>query len=354
MTELYHKWSLIISQLRPNERVTRVRNFTWLLVGIYMSRSVHLSKIAEKIPGSARLPSLTRRLSRLLDNSAIRVRQWYEPVARAVIWRLAEGEIRLIVDGSKVGFGHQLLIITIAYRRRAIPLAWTWIKSNRGHSTSHKQMALLAYVHGLIPPKTQVILVGDAEFGQVEVQKLLERWCWKYVLRQKGRCLVKQQGKRDFQRLDSLLNKPGQRLWLPSCQLTALHTYPVNVLACWQVGEKEPWFLATNLACPKATLPAYRRRMWIEEMYGDFKGHGFDLESTHLRSFLRLSRLTLAVVLLYIWLVAFGSKVIKYGERPLVDRHDRRDYSIFRIGRNMAERLLTNNMALKISLLPYL
>jgi hypothetical protein len=38
--------------------------------------------------------------------------------------------------------------------------------------------------------------------------------------------------------------------------------------------------------------------MWIEEMFGDLKGHGFDLESTHLRYFLRLARLTLAVVLL--------------------------------------------------------
>ncbi len=46
------------------------------------------------------------------------------------------------------------------------------------------------------------------------------------------------------------------------------------------------------------TLSYYVRRMWIEEMFGDMKKHGFDLESTMLRHFLRLSRLTLAVVLL--------------------------------------------------------
>jgi hypothetical protein len=38
--------------------------------------------------------------------------------------------------------------------------------------------------------------------------------------------------------------------------------------------------------------------MWIEEMFADFKGHGFDLESTQLRHFERLSRLTLAVAML--------------------------------------------------------
>jgi hypothetical protein len=354
ITELYHIWSQKIHQLRPNEHITRIRNFTWLLVGIYQSRSVHLSKVAEKVPGNARLPSLTRRLSRFLDNPAVRVREWYTPIAQAIIQRAAEGEIRLIVDGSKVGFGHQLLLVAIAYRRRAIPLVWTWVKSNRGHSTSHKQKALLAYVHGLIPPKTRVILVGDAEFGEVEVQKLLKKWRWQYVLRQKGRYLFKSKGQRGFQRLDSLVDKPGKSVWVPNCFLTAKYAYQINLLAHWKIGEKDPWFLATNLDYPTATLQAYRRRMWIEEMYGDLKGNGFDLESTHLRNFLRLSRLTLAVVMLYVWLVAFGSRVIKSGQRPLVDRNDRRDHSIFRIGRNMTERLLTNNMPLTLLLLPHL
>jgi hypothetical protein len=93
--------------------------------------------------------------------------------------------------------------------------------------------------------------------------------------------------------------------------------------------------------------------MWIEEMFGDFKQHGFGLESTHLRHFLRLSRLTLAVALLYVWLVSFGSQVVKRGLRRLVDRPDRRDLSIFRIGYNMVERCLTNGRLLSIRLVPY-
>jgi hypothetical protein len=91
----------------------------------------------------------------------------------------------------------------------------------------------------------------------------------------------------------------------------------------------------------------------IEEMFGDFKGHGFNIEDSHLHHFLRLSRLTLAVALLYVWLVAFGSRVIKNGQRSLVDRADRRDFSIFRIGLNMVERLLTNSRPLSIEFSPY-
>jgi hypothetical protein len=51
------------------------------------------------------LLSITRRLHRFLDNPAIRVREWLQAQ-----W-VCLGEIRLIVDGTKVGFGHQLLMV---------------------------------------------------------------------------------------------------------------------------------------------------------------------------------------------------------------------------------------------------
>jgi len=54
--QLYYTWLQRIRQLRPNERITRLRTFAWLVTGIYQSRSVHLSKIAGKIRGCAPLP----------------------------------------------------------------------------------------------------------------------------------------------------------------------------------------------------------------------------------------------------------------------------------------------------------
>ena len=123
--ELYHTWIAQIRELHDAKRITQIRNFVWLMIGIYKSRSVHLSKVAGKIPGRAVVLSTTRRLSRFLDNTDIQVREWYEPVARE--WLNAQaswiGQIRLIIDGSKVGFGHQLLMVSIAYRKRAIPIA---------------------------------------------------------------------------------------------------------------------------------------------------------------------------------------------------------------------------------------
>lgn len=354
VNQVYHTWFHRIRQMRPGERVTRVRNMAWLIVGILASHSVHLSRVASKIPGQAVLNSSVQRIRRFLSNPAVCVRQWYEPVAKRLLESQAQGGggIQLLLDGSKVGFGHQLLMVAIGYRRRALPIAWTWVKGKRGHSSAYKQLALLKYVHGLIPQDAPALVAGDSEFGAVPVLKQLEKWHWTYVLRQQGSHLVKLEG-HDWQPFGSLIEQAGQSFWFEQVLLTQKHAYQVNLLAHWLPGEKEPWLLATNLSTQKAALTTYRRRMWIEEMFGDFKKHGFDLESTHLRHFLRLSRLTLAVALLYVWLVSFGSQVIKKGQRRLVDRPDRRDLSIFRIGYNMAERYLTNHKSLSIRLVPY-
>ncbi len=352
---LYHTWNMRIRQLQPKERKTRIHNFTWLIVGIHQSRSVCLSRIAGKIPGEAKLLSLIQRLSRFLANPAIDVRAWYEPIARS--WLASQAsclqQVRLIVDGTKVGFAHQLLIVSLAYRKRAIPIAWTWVQHIRGHSTPEAQLVLLTYVKSLLPKGIAVLLVGDCEFGAVEVLQQLDSWHWDYILRQKGRTHVCLSGQADWCDFGSLVEKPGRSKWLGKGWLTQTKIYPVNLLVHWKVGEDEPWCLATNLPDRQMTLQAYARRMWIEEMFGDLKGHGFDLERTMLRHAERLSRLTLAVALLYVWTISTGTKAIRNSQREKVDRKDRRDLSLFQIGLRFIERLLINSKPCPVTLFGY-
>lgn len=95
----------------------------WFLTGIYLSRSVNLSRTASLLPGGAFLISAPRRIDRFLENPFIRVRDWHEPAVEQFLFLRAGQELCLIVDGSKVGLGHQLLVVALAYRKRAKPLA---------------------------------------------------------------------------------------------------------------------------------------------------------------------------------------------------------------------------------------
>ena len=134
VNQMYHTWFQWLRQLWPQAHIPRWRNAAWFMTSLQDSHSVQLQRIAGKIPGSAKLLSRVRRLERFLANPRLRVRPSYEPVARALLDHLAGtlGEIRLIADGTQVSAHHQLLLISVAYRRRAIPLAWTWIRECQG------------------------------------------------------------------------------------------------------------------------------------------------------------------------------------------------------------------------------
>lgn len=346
--KLYGIWERLLAQWLTDTCKTRRTNLTWLIVGLYLSGKVQTSAIVLKWPIAVKVASLTRRLSRFLDNGAIRSAIVMRPVARQLLARAAQHRLTLVVDASKIGAGFQLVIVGLAYKKRVLPLAWSWVPYAKGAIATDVQLALFKRVQGLLPDGAQVVLVGDAGFSSVSVLRQLEKWNWSYVLRQKGSCRVQRTGQTDWQRLDSLVTAAGQVAWLAAVRFTAKWQHTTHVLAAWQIGYEHPWLLTTNLPDARLARQAYARRMWIEEMFGDWKDHGWDIESTHLRHPDRLSRLVLALALLYIWLVLWGNALIKAGRRDWVDRHDRRDLSLFRIGLDTLHRCFTLECKLPI------
>jgi hypothetical protein len=339
--ELYRSLHSYLLQRIPDDCDTRLTNLIYLMMGMFQSRSIQLNLMARKTPIRAKKLSIVKRFERFLNNPGVRVREWFHPFAEPLLLSAANaGQVHLIIDASKVAFGFRLLMVSLAYQRRSLPLAWTWLLGSRGHSSTATQVKLLEYVYRLLPRRVQVTLVGDCEFGNPLLIENLDFWGWDYALRQAGDNLVMLRGTGKWQRLDHVGLLKGQLIWIGRILLTKANSYPTHLVLYWQAGEDKPWYLATNLLDARATLRLYRRRMWIEEMFGDMKKHGFDLEASHLHHFLRLSRLTLAVCLLFLWLIALAEHVISHHLTDEIDRTDRRDLSIFRLGWDFLERRL--------------
>jgi hypothetical protein len=339
--QLYRTWNTLLTQWIPSACRTQRTNLAWLIVGLYLARRVHLSAIVKKWPLGACVPSLVRRLSRFLDNPAVRVAIWYRPVARRILERWRGQTLTLIIDATKVGFGHQLIMVAVAYRRRALPVAWCWVPWRRGHTPTETQVTVLRRVQRLVPPDVGVILTGDAGFGSVRLLRQVQAWGWDYVLRQKGNHLVCAARQRRWQPFQTLVTQPDRVVWWENARFTKQWEQRTHLYAYQRRDAHEAWLLTTSLPDARTTHQTYARRMWIEELFGDLKGHGVDLETTHLRQMDRLSRLTFAVCLLYVWLLFLGLRTIRAGWRTWVDRHDRRDLSVARIGADLLERCLT-------------
>lgn len=335
---IYNKMLAQLCQWLPDERITRLRNLALLVVGVYLEESVHLSHIVASWPLSGKAPSLVNRLHRFLANRLVAPLSCYEPLAATLLQAYAGQPLRLLIDTTKVGFNHRALVIAVAYRRRSLPLAWSLHQGQIGNVAVTEIIKLLEWVYRLVPSNCEVSLCGDAAFRPTDLLFWLRQHQWHYVIRQRKESLVRYP-EGDWFPIAEIPIEPGQTRVLGWVWLAKSNPFGLTWLVLhWQPGQDHPWILVSDRDDRQWLLRTYRRRMWIEEMYGDMKGHGFDLQRTHLRHADRIQRLMLGVCIAYVWLVALGSWVVKNGKRHLIDRKDRRDKSYFRLGRDWLKR----------------
>ena len=337
--QFYHKTVAQLCQWLPGERITRLRNMALLLVGLTQARGIHLSQIVNSWPElRSQLPSLVNRLGRFLRNPHVEVRRWYEPLAKVLVNQCQGRPLRLIIDCTKVGFNFRMLSISIAYKKRALPLVWSIHRGRKGHVGYKAQLELLEYLSDLIGDEAEVWLLGDAGFESVHLFDWLTAHNWHFVLRHPGKNQVRWLGQ-PWVKLGEIPVQPGETLSIGWVELTAKHAAgPYWLTIHWATGEEEPWFLLADCTDDRKLIRLYRIRMWTEELYGDLKGHGFDLEATHLDDADRIARLVLAVCINFVWFIALGVWIVKRGWRHLLDHRSRRDKSYFRLGLDWLDR----------------
>ena len=92
--------------------------------------------------------------------------------------------------------------------------------------------------------------------------------------------------------------RPGQRRWCPQAWYGQQEQVPIRLLAVWEQGQEEPWYIATSLETAEQTELVYRWRMRLECATRDQKtGVVLRQRGDHhaLRNVLHLHRLLLAV-----------------------------------------------------------
>jgi hypothetical protein len=332
------------------QRATTIKNLSLLMTGIFLSHSIHLSRIGNEFPIGGKTDSLVQRIRRFLKNQKIDDRAIYKPIAQGMIQAASvSGRIRLIVDVTPLYGNLKIFSVSVAYRRRAVPLVWEVI-DKAGVTDADTQIKLLEYVASLIPGAVEVVVIGDGEFRSTGLMGWLYTKRWHYRLRVAKDTYIRDEYGEWIQLQDLGLSK-GETIFLQNVLLTkADPTGPVNLAMTWEVGEDEPWYIVTDQPADRRTLTDYKVRMWIEEMHGDFKGQGLHIDQTHLRSTFRISRLFLALSIVYVWLMHTGSWVIKRGWRSWVDRNHRRDLSVFHIGYYWLLRQLAQALPLHLGL----
>ena len=81
-----------------------------------------------------------------------------------------------------------------------------------------------------------------------------------------------------------------------------------TLLACWEAGDKEAWFILTDLPPESSNACWYGLRAWIEQGFKVTKQGGWQWQRTRMSDPERAARLWLAVAVATLWLLRVGGE----------------------------------------------
>jgi hypothetical protein len=323
------------------------------ITGVVQSRKSQLPAIAGKVPDGNRPPSRIKRMTRWLKNGRITPEAFYLPFVQALLSALS-GPLVLVIDSSEVGDGCCPWMVSVIYRKRALPLAWTVSNRPKGHASDEEHLKLLNAVRSFLSPGRQVIFLGDGEFDGVPIQAALSEWGWEYVLRTaKNRQIGETFGDDALWfRFSQLALSPGETLWIEDARFTKAGFGPALVVATWPPEGDETVYLVSNLETAGEACFWYRKRFGIETFFSDQKSRGFHLHKSHLSDPERLARLMIGTCLAYLWIVCLGVTAKQKGWQARLHRKSRCDWSLFRLGLAWLDELLNQCLEIPFFLSP--
>ena len=344
--KLYHEWAAQLSTLFGWKRPEHRKVLAWLMVAVYVGKDVCLDRLGLHLPREAKPESVGQQFRRWLKNKAIDPRLIYDPVARDIVRKMRCRRLRIQLDRVQIKRRQNVLMMSVSYRKRAIPLAWICL-AHRGSSRSSQWVERLDYLETLLADDMSVIILADREFGSVDRLRYVVKKGWCYAIRLKG----------SLEFYDPTWGQPftwlvlnaiapaiGSRYALTDLKLTKAELYPIHLACAWALGSDEPWFIATNLPQPIQALKEYRRRFGCEELFSDLKKRGFNWEDSLIRDPARFSRLLLALALLTVFLLALGRQVRLHGDDlEITSPFHRRRLSLFQTARRWLQRRLAQD-----------
>ena len=347
-----------LQQALPTVRASQLDTLALVVASATQTQSAHLADLARALPLATTQDSKEQRIRRFLDNERITQATHYRPIARAALAGVTHQRVDLVLDRVLLHQRHNLLVASVGFRRRSVPLAWHALE-HVGSSDLDDHKAVLKDALAQLPPAAKVTVHADSEFRSTALFQWVRDHGHDVLLSIRGRTYVYDTSDATVgQTLIERMGRCTEVVYLTGVYVTEERYGPVNVFAWWSKDDEgKPLLRAvmTNLPATPRTKQRGRKRMWIETGFRDWQSGGFHLDTTGITDRERLGRLLIPLLIAYIWLVSVGRWVVKRGYRRLIDHGSARSwrYSLFQLGVGWLERLHSYHRLLPVILFLY-
>lgn len=333
-TQILYSWTKAVAKAfhclsKPQTLVLAAFSF-----GIARARSCTLARVAERLFWLGKADTVERRLQRFLDNAAITLEEGCRSLAGWVLSSplFAGSTVVLLVDETSLAEHLKVMAVSLAYRGRAIPLAW-WCYPPDDYPMKQVKLidTLLGWVAPFIPAHCQVLVQADRGLGtSPKLLRRIQKRGWYFLVRVQGSVRLRLRNGQ-IVRFKDVIQRPGQEWsdWVEAFRKAGWQR--CRALAYWGRGQKQPWLLLTN--SPEAEAPHYGWRMWEELAFRDFKSYGWQWHKSRVRDPEHANRLWLVLALAYAWILSLGTQAAQVETvRKQVCRGRELRHSLFMLG----------------------
>jgi hypothetical protein len=268
----------------------------------------HSGKIAAAVPGDARPASVGRRLERLLANDRLDPDSAWPQLARAVLGGGAGAPLVLILDETPNHNDLRCMKITLAYRKRALPIGCVcYGLGEQPEAMPTLVIGLLRQAAGCLPEGAVVTLLADRGLTWPQIVDACRELGWHFVIRLQGQTRLRGGDGRECS-VAELAPQPGTRWWGRAAVFKKSGWRTAQVAACWVQGQDGPWLLVSDREDGPRLFARYAKRVWTEELFRDEKHQGFHWDESHVTDPAHAARLVLLMALATYLALAPGSR----------------------------------------------
>ncbi len=325
-------WTQVRHELLPETHGHQVNALAELSFAMVMAEHCQAGKLSALAPGEARPASVERRLERTLANDRLDPDSVWPQLARSTLGGFAGGPIVLILDETPNRNDLRCLKVTLAYRRRALPIACAcYAPGGQPEPMPALIAGLLRRAAACLPAGAEVTLLADRGLCWPQIIDACGELGWHYVIRLQGQARVRTADGRECAAAE-LAPEPGASWHGPAEVFKKSGWRAAAVAACWLRDRDGPWLLVGDRDDGPRLFGRYAKRTWTEELFKDEKSGGFHWERSRVRDPRHAARLMVIIALATYLALALGSRVIKAGLRRSLETGVRRTLSLFQIG----------------------
>jgi len=336
--------SILDTHFQGKINLSRLKLIAMFVFALCKVQTVGFEKLANAFDSEALAASSLRRIQRFIARYVLDS----DLIAKLIFGLLPDKEnLKLSIDRTNWKFGQtdiNIFMLGVTYKGVAFPLLFKML-DKRGNSNSKERIDLVERFIRLFGTNCIDCLMADREFVGDDWIKFLNDNKIRYYIRIRNNFKIFVPHKNKEIKVIWLFNSLKKGEFLHYKRIVRMGTQLCYISGC-KVNCKEKgtdFLIIVSFNKPEQAQINYKERWQIETCFKAMKSSGFDIEKTHLEDIERIEKLTLIVMIAFVWCYKTGIFIHENIKKIEIKKHGRKAKSIFKCGLSFVASVLLNS-----------